>query len=273
MNPSQAIAIGDVQGCEGVLGALLEQADPQRDAPLWFAGDLVNRGPDSLATLRRLRALGDRATVVLGNHDLHCLAVACGARRARRGDTLDALLQAPDATELIDWLRRQALAHHEGPYLMVHAGVFPQWSAEQTRACAAEVEAVLRGPHWGDFLRVMYGNTPDRWDDALSGTQRLRAIVNALTRMRFLDAEGRMNFEAKGDPASAPAGLLPWFEAPHRQTRDAVLIFGHWSTLGLRVEDRLLALDTGCVWGGALTAVRLGDRRVWQQPGTVPAGH
>ncbi len=258
------IAIGDLQGCAGPLEALLARADPEGASPLWFAGDLVNRGPGSLAALRRVRGLGERATVVLGNHDLHLLALSVGARRPARSDTVADVLAAPDRDALLDWLRTRPLAHRDGDLLMVHAGVFPAWTAQRTVELAAEVEAVLRGPHWGDFARAMYGNSPDRWDDALTGDDRLRAIVNALTRMRFVDASGRMDFEVKEGAADAPPGLVPWFDAPGRRTADAVVVCGHWSTLGLVSRPDLVALDTGCVWGGSLTAVRLSDRHTWQ---------
>jgi bis(5'-nucleosyl)-tetraphosphatase (symmetrical) len=259
------LAIGDLQGCRDALEHLLDAAGPDaRDGPLWFAGDLVNRGPDSLGALRRVRALGERATVVLGNHDLHLLAVASGLRRAHRTDTLDPILAAPDRDALLDWLRARPLAHFGDGHLLVHAGVFPQWTAEQAVALAGEVERVLRGPDWVDFLRTMYGNLPDRWDDALSGDDRLRAIVNALTRMRFVDADGRMDFAVKEGAGAAPAGLVPWFDAPGRRTAGVTVVFGHWSTLGLVLRPDLVSLDTGCVWGGSLTAVRLEDRAVLQ---------
>jgi bis(5'-nucleosyl)-tetraphosphatase (symmetrical) len=258
------LAIGDLQGCAEPLDRLLQGIRPAADEPLWFAGDLVNRGPDSLAALRRVRALGVQATVVLGNHDLHLLAIAGGLRRPHRSDTLDAVLIASDRNALVDWLRTRPLAHLERGHLLVHAGLFPQWTAGQAVELAAEVERVLRGPDWLDFLAVMYGNRPDRWDDALSGDDRLRAIVNALTRMRFVDASGRMDFAVKDGAATAPAGLVPWFDAPGRRSRDVTVVCGHWSTLGLVLRDDLVALDTGCVWGGALSAVRLEDRRTWQ---------
>ena len=260
------IAIGDLQGCDAPLAGLLAACDPDGASPLWFAGDLVNRGPDSLAALRRVRALGERATAVLGNHDLHLLAVAAGARPAQRGDTLGPLLAAEDRDALVDWLRARPLAHLACGHLMVHAGVFPAWTPEQAVALAAEVSAVLRGAHWGDFARTMYGNWPDRWDDALTGDDRLRAIVNALTRIRFVDASGRMDFSIKEGADTAPPGLVPWFDAPGRRSAGTPVVFGHWSTLGLVQRPNLVALDTGCVWGGALTAVRLSDRRVFQVP-------
>ena len=258
------LAVGDLQGCDEALARLLASCDPTGRAQLWFTGDLVNRGPDSLATLRRVRAMGDRAVTVLGNHDLHLLAVAKGVRGAHRSDTLRPVLQAADRDDLLDWLRHRPLAHLQHGRLLVHAGVFPAWTAEQTVALAQEVERVLRGPHWADFLATMYGDRPDRWDDALSGDERLRAIVNALTRIRYVDPEGRMDFRVKEGTDAAPPGLIPWFEHPGRRTAAATVVFGHWSTLGLVLRPGLIALDTGCVWGGALTAVRLDDRRVFQ---------
>ena len=258
------LAIGDLQGCNARLGALLKRADPWTDRRLWFAGDLVNRGPHSLESLRRVRDFGSRAIAVLGNHDLHLLATAVKVRKSHRSDTLDSILAAPDRVELLDWVRSRPLAHFDKGHLMVHAGVFPDWNVEQTLLLAGEVEKVLRGPHWVDFLSVMYGNTPDRWDETLSGDDRLRAIVNAFTRMRYLDSKGRMNFTEKESADRPPAGLIPWFDAPGRRTADVTVIFGHWSTLGLLMRPNLIGLDTGCVWGGALTAVRLQDREVFQ---------
>lgn len=258
------IAVGDLQGCNGRLGALLKKADPWADRTLWFAGDLVNRGPHSLRALQRVRALGERAVAILGNHDLHLLATATGARKSHRLDTLDDILAAADRRDLLDWVRSRPLAHLEKGHLMVHAGVFPQWSAEQTLALAEEVQTVLRGPHWVDFLKVMYGNAPDTWSDSLSGDDRLRVIVNALTRMRFLHADGRMDFHMKEAATEAPDGLTPWFDAPNRQTERVTVVFGHWSTVGLLMRPNLIGLDTGCVWGGALTGVRLQDREVFQ---------
>ncbi|HMN19853.1 MAG TPA: symmetrical bis(5'-nucleosyl)-tetraphosphatase [Ottowia sp.] len=252
--------IGDVQGCDAALGRLLDETafSPSRDR-LVLLGDLVNRGPESLAVLRRVMALGASAQALLGNHDLHLLAVAQGVHPLQRGDTLDAILAAPDRAALLDWLRWRPLALHQHGVLMVHAGVLPQWSAAQTVALAGEVEAVLRGPDWGDFLRRMYGNQPDRWDEALRGAERLRVIVNALTRLRFCTPAGRMEFATKeGGAAAAPAGHLPWFDVPGRQTAADVVAFGHWSTLGWLERPDLISLDTGCVWGGSLSAVRLG---------------
>jgi bis(5'-nucleosyl)-tetraphosphatase (symmetrical) len=252
--------IGDVQGCDAALGRLLDEIgfSPSRDR-LMLLGDLVNRGPDSLAVLRRVMALQDAAACVLGNHDLHLLAAALGIRRQRRSDTLTDILNVPDRDALLNWLRQCPLARYEAGVLMVHAGVLPQWSTEQTLALAHEVEDTLRGPDWRAFVAVMYGNQPDRWDDALRGPDRLRVIVNALTRLRFCTADGRIDSKVKDGPNDAPPGLLPWFDVPQRLTRDSVIAFGHWSTLGWLSRTDVLALDTGCVWGGCLTAVRLGD--------------
>ena len=262
-NAPAVYAIGDVQGCLASLQELLARIDDP-GAQLWFAGDLVNRGPDSLGTLRFVRALGERAIVVLGNHDLHLLTVAAGARRAHRSDTIDAILAAPDRDELLDWLRARPLAHHERGHLLVHAGVLPDWTATEAIALAAEVQAALRGEHWREFLAVLYGDLPDRWDPGLRGYDRLRVIVNALTRLRFVTPAGAMDLAVKDGAAQAPAGLLPWFDAPDRRTSDAPVVFGHWSTLGLVVRPDIIALDSGCVWGGKLSAVRLADRAVFQ---------
>lgn len=261
--------IGDLQGCLDPLEALLDRLPLEPDDTLWFAGDLVNRGPDSLGVLRCLMALAreGRVRCVLGNHDLHLLGVAEGLARLHRSDTLDALLAAPDRRELLDWLRHQPLAIVEDGFLLVHAGVVPQWTAAQTRACAAEVEAALQGPDWHTFLAAMYGNQPDRWDPALAGLPRLRMITNALTRMRLCNAEGRMDFAFKGELSHAPDGLMAWFDVPGRATADTQVLFGHWSALGLYLRPGLVGVDTGCVWGRALTAVRLEDRAVFQVPG------
>ena len=258
-------AIGDLQGCLLQTKSLLKKirtATP--DAKLAFVGDLVNRGPSSLQILRHVRALGDTASVVLGNHDLHLLAAAHGVRRVRKDDPLNEILQAPDRDELLDWLRQQPLANFVDGHLLVHAGVLPQWTAEQTLTLAGEVEAVLRGPDWVDFLHEMYGNQPAQWNDALSGPGRLRCIVNALTRLRFCTAKGEMEFDTSSGIETAPAGFMPWFEVPGRQTQNVTEVFGHWSTLGLLLRPKLIALDTGCVWGGKLTAVRLDNRAVLQ---------
>lgn len=258
-------AIGDVQGCLGSLQRLLDAIGfDHRDDRLWFVGDLVNRGPESLETLRFVKSLGERAIVVLGNHDLHLVALAAGYGRRRADDTLESVLAAPDAAELIGWLRRRPLMHLERPYAIVHAGLLPEWTVERARELAAEVEAALHESCFRDFLAMLYGSKPDRWEESLVGFDRLRVIVNAMTRMRFCTAKGVMDFRAKGAPEDAPEGYLPWFDVPGRASRDAIVICGHWSALGLRMTRNLLALDTGCVWRGRLTAVRLEDRALFQ---------
>jgi bis(5'-nucleosyl)-tetraphosphatase (symmetrical) len=257
-------AIGDVQGCADELDALLGRIgfDAARDR-LWFVGDLVNRGPKSLEVLRRVRALGDAAVVALGNHDLHLVCHAEGFWRRRADDTLDEVLAAADGAELVAWLRARPLMHLEGRYAMVHAGLLPQWSLGRARELAQEVEAALQGPNYRDFLANMYGSKPDRWDDALAGHDRLRVIVNAMTRLRFCTAEGLMEFREKG--RTPPQGFSAWFDA--RAARDEqAIVCGHWSTLGLKLTERLVALDSGCVWGGSLSALRLEDRALFQVP-------
>lgn len=273
-------ALGDIQGCQPQLQQLLAMIGRETpDAGLLFAGDLVNRGPASLEALRQVKTLGDRAVSVLGNHDLHLLAVACGIRPMKAGDSIQPILDAPDRDALIDWVRHRPMAYAIGKgMLMVHAGVLPQWDMEKTLVLAHEVEAVLRGPDWKDFLAEMYGNSPDKWDDALTGSARLRCIVNGLTRLRFCTADGQMEFASKMGTDTAPEGYMPWFDVPDRKTRHDTVVFGHWSTLGLLLRDNLVALDTGCVWGGKLTAVRLDDRALFQvdcpgflEPGAAPA--
>ena len=254
-------AIGDLQGCEEELRALLARLKFSADRDrLWFVGDLVNRGPDSLAALRRVRALGDNAVVVLGNHDLHLLAVACGVQRRRRSDTLDEVLAAPDRDTLIEWLLTRPLAHAEGQDLMVHAGVVPQWTAARTLALADEVSRALRRDPRALFEQ-MYGDEPERWDERLAGPERLRFIINVLTRLRLCTADGRVDLSLKGPPPPPPATLRPWFEHPQRATRNVRVVFGHWSALGLVRRPDLLGLDTGCVWGGSLTAADLDTDR------------
>lgn len=258
-------AIGDIQGCQPQMQELLEIIEKESSgAKLLFAGDLVNRGPNSLETLRQVKNLGDRAVTVLGNHDLHLLAVAAGHQKMKPGDSIAPILNAPDRDELIDWLRYQPMAYADEGYLLVHAGVFPQWGVNRTMELAHEVEMVLRGSGWTDFVKDMYGNFPNKWDDSLTGTARLRCIVNGLTRLRFCKADGEMEFASKMGTNEAPMGYMPWFDVPQRKTVDTTVIFGHWSTLGLLLRDHLIALDTGCVWGGQLTAVRLDDRAVFQ---------
>ncbi len=253
-------AIGDIQGCYDELRRLLDRIafEPERDT-LWFTGDLVNRGPRSLETLRFVRGLGSRAVTVLGNHDLHLLAVAHGHGKKLRHDTLAPILEAPDRDELIHWLRHRPLLHHDEVLatVMVHAGLPPQWDLATARACAAELEAALRGPDHLDFIRVMYGNRPDRWDPALEGIERLRFITNAFTRTRFCYPDGRLDFAAKGPPGSQPPGLVPWFALPDRCSRGIRIVFGHWSTLPTGEHDGVVALDGGCLWGGRLVAARL----------------
>jgi bis(5'-nucleosyl)-tetraphosphatase (symmetrical) len=265
--------IGDLQGCAHEAGLLLDRiagdaASPQQ-ARILLVGDLINRGPESLTALRRMKALSEasegRIDALLGNHDLHLLAVAAGVRKASRSDTLDEILAAPERDELIAWLRRRPLAMFVDAHLLVHAGVPPQWTAAQTMALAGEVEAVLRGDGWVDFLRQMYGNHPDRWDDGLEGIDRLRCIVNALTRMRLCWPDGRMDFEHKeSDKGPAGSDLQPWFDLPDRRTADVTVVFGHWSALGVVLRPNLVGLDSGCVWGGKLTAVCLDDRALLQ---------
>lgn len=260
--------IGDIQGCCASLDALLALPDIADDpgAHFWFAGDLVNRGPESLTTLRRIMSLGDRATAVLGNHDLHLLAMAAGVRRAGKKDTLEEVLKAPDAQAIIDWLRFRPLAHYDYGHLLVHAGVLPQWDAEKTLALADEVQTALRSNSWKKHLEQMYGNSPDQWDEGLTGPDRLRVIINALTRLRMCDRQGKMALSIKTEPSAQDKSLVPWFNLPKRATRDVTVVFGHWSTLGLKLDSDVICLDSGCLWGGHLTAVRLQDHAVLQVP-------
>ena len=255
--------IGDVQGCDDALGQLLAEIDfsPSRDT-LFLLGDLVNRGPKSLQVLRRLKALGDAAQCLLGNHDLHALAVACGARPAHKSDTLAELLAAPDAPELLDWLRWRDLAIFRENILMVHAGVLPSWDTPKVIAISADCMPAIRSKDSKNFFQSMYGNSPAAWREDLQGIDRSRVIINALTRLRFCSATGEMEFATKEGAGAAPEGNMPWFEVPHRATVDTTIAFGHWSTLGLINRPNLIALDTGCVWGGCLSAIRVdGGRR------------
>jgi bis(5'-nucleosyl)-tetraphosphatase (symmetrical) len=265
--------VGDLQGCDDAFARLLATIgfSPSRDR-LHVLGDLVNRGPASLAVLRRLRAMGDSATALRGNHDLHLLAVAHGVRREHASDTLRDVLGDADRDAWIDWVRHCRLADRAHGWLLVHAGVVPQWDEAATLALAAEGEAMLRGPDLGAFLQVMYGNEPARWRDDLHGAERWRFVINVLTRIRFVDRDGTLDFRLKGGVATAPPGLVPWFDAPGRRTAGTPMAFGHWSTLGLVERTDLLALDTGCVWGGRLSAVRIdGGRREIVQVPCAPA--
>ena len=255
-------AIGDLQGCAASLDQLLARLPG--DARLVFVGDLVNRGPDSLGALRRVRGLGERAIALLGNHDLHLLAVAAGIRPMHDEDTMRDILEAPDAAELIDWVRARPLAHAEEGALFVHAGVLPQWDLPQTLALAGEVEGRLRAGDYRDFLATMYGNRPLQWHPELQGADRLRCILNALTRLRFLSLDGAMDLKLKGSVASAPPGWVPWFDHPQRATRGTPIVFGHWSTLGLMQAADAIGIDTGCVWGGKLTALHWPSRQTVQ---------
>jgi bis(5'-nucleosyl)-tetraphosphatase (symmetrical) len=253
-------AIGDVQGCFDELQALLDRVGFVAGSDrLWFAGDLVNRGPKSLETLRFIRGLGETAVCVLGNHDLHLLAAACGHPIDHDDHTLDAVLAAPDRDELIDWLRHRPLLHHDNElgFTMLHAGLPPQWDLDLARCCAREVEEVLQGEEPVEFIEHMYGNKPKRWSEDLAGWDRLRFIVNCLTRMRFCDRDGKLEFKCKGAPGMQREGYHPWFEIPWRASRDLNIVFGHWSTLGSVDTHGIYPTDTACLWGGKLTALRI----------------
>ncbi len=267
-------AIGDLQGCHAALMQMLDRIDfrPGTDR-IWLLGDLVNRGEDSLSVLRWAHA--QQAGAILGNHDLHLLSVAAGFAVSRADDTLHEILVAPDRDLLLDWLRQQPLAVRVQDHLLVHAGLLPQWTVDEALSLADEVSTALRGENGREFLRDMYGNEPARWDAALHGTDRLRVITNAMTRLRFCSTDGTMDFRSKGDPAHPPSGCMPWFQIPGRQSAGHPVVFGHWSALGLQLHTDSIALDTGCLWGGKLTALRLEDHRVWQVdcaglPGTRP---
>ena len=250
--------VGDLQGCadafERLLAAIGFSASRDR---IYVLGDLVNRGPASLATLRRLRGLGDSATCVLGNHDWHLLAVAAGVRPRHRSDTLDDILDAPDRGAWLDWVRQRRMAVFEHGWLMLHAGVVPQWALAAVLDLAGALETALRERPAREFLAAMFGNEPVRWSDSLTGDARLRFTLNALTRARFVAADGTLEFATKDGAGAAPPGFHPWFDAPGRRTAGVPIAFGHWSTLGLVEREDLLGLDTGCVWGGKLTAVRI----------------
>jgi len=267
-------AIGDVQGCNDELGSLLDALHFSKDRDrLWFVGDLVNRGPDSLGVLRRIRSLGDAATVTLGNHDLHLLAVAYGCARVRSDDTLGDILAAADRDAMLEWLAGRPLFHEDAAanVCMLHAGLAPQWDLNVARQCAREFERALRrDPE--RLLRGLYGDRPDLWDETLEGEERLRFVANCFTRLRYVDADGRLMLRAKGSPKkSQTKSLIPWFEAPEARWRGPRVVFGHWSTLGFFDRDGVAGLDTGCVWGGPLTALRLDDPGA--KPVQVPCQH
>ena len=258
-------AIGDLQGCFAPLERLLAKIrfDATRDR-LWFVGDLVNRGPDSLACLRFVRSLGDAAVSVLGNHDLHLVCVAEGAEKSKGRDSLETILAAADREELVGWLRHRPMMHVERGFALVHAGLLPAWTIEKASSLAREVEAALRGPRYRELLSRMYGDEPNRWSERLRGFDRLRVIINAMTRLRVCDDRGAMVLEFKGEPGEARDEWTPWYEMPRRHSRDHVLVCGHWSALGLVMREDVLMLDSGCVWGRSLTAVRLEDRQVFE---------
>lgn len=259
-------AIGDLQGCLDPLERLLEKTgyDPAVDS-LWFTGDLVNRGPQSLATLRYVMNLGDSTSIVLGNHDLHLLAIAYGNASAHKKDTLDDILEAPDREDLLTWLRYRPLLHHdpETGFILVHAGLAPNWSLADATTLASELESVLRGDTYAEFFREMYGNKPDTWHHSLQGMDRLRFAVNCFTRMRVCTADGSLDFKFKGVPGEQPDGYLPWFELNHKLLDTHKVIFGHWSAAGARQYGNAFALDSGCIWGNSLTALKLGEEPEW----------
>ncbi len=264
-------AIGDIQGCHAEFCQLLALIGfaPASDR-LWLVGDLVNRGPDSLGVLREVKALGAAAVTVLGNHDFHLLTIAHEHRRMHRDDTLAAILAAPDRHELVDWLQHRPLVVTEGESLLVHAGLLPQWTSAQALALSREVEAMLAGPRASAFLGALYGDEPRSWRDDLEGFDRLRVVVNACTRLRFCAADGTMEFREKRGPDQAPAGFKPWFRHPERASAPVHVVCGHWSTLELLLAPNLTMLDSGCLWGGTLTAIRLEDRAVFQVPSRQP---
>ena len=254
-------AIGDIQGCFDDLLRLLDTLSFNENTDqLWFAGDLVNRGPKSLETLRFVKSLGKSAVTVLGNHDMHLLAASCLPKIANKKDTLSQVLEAPDRDELIHWLRHQPLFHYNDDFCLLHAGLPPQWDFKKTQKMALIAEQVLKGSDYQDFLKQMYGNKPNIWSASLKGVSRLRFIINCFTRMRYCDVNGRLDFANSGPLGSQPKELLPWFEVPKRKNADMRVIFGHWSTLGYYEGQNCYAIDTGCLWGGQLTAIKLGEQ-------------
>jgi bis(5'-nucleosyl)-tetraphosphatase (symmetrical) len=260
-------AIGDIQGCFRTLQKLLKQIkfDQARDQ-LWLVGDLVNRGPHSLEVLRWAKSLGEQIKIVLGNHDLHLLARARGVARAKRKDTLEELLHAADRDELLDWLSHQPLFYQEAGYAMVHGGLAPAWSVEDAASLAREAEAALRSPLAPDLLATLSATGLHTWDPALPGLERLQMILRIFTRLRVCQLNGTMSFDFKGPPNEAPAGYFPWFEARDREYEEITIVSGHWAALGLHLQAGFIALDTACVWGGKLTAIRLEDRQIFQEP-------
>ena len=264
-------AIGDIQGCHAEFCGLLDLIGfSTREDRLWLVGDLVNRGPQSLAVLREVIALGDAASTVLGNHDFHLLTIASGHRRPHRGDTLDEILAAPDRDAMIEWLAQRPLVIRDESRLLVHAGLLPQWTPEQAVTLSHEVESALRGAERHAFLGALYGDEPAAWRDDLRGYDRLRVIVNACTRMRFCTADGRMALHEKRGPRHSPGGYRPWFAHDNRMSAGATIVCGHWSTLDLELAPNVVMLDSGCLWGGTLTALRFPDRRVLQVPSRQP---
>ena len=252
--------IGDIQGCNLSLGKLLELIDfsPSKDT-VYLLGDLINRGPDNVGVLRRLISLGSSAKSILGNHDIHFLSIEKGLKQAKKGDTIQDILGAKDRLELTNWLRSQPLALTASNYLLVHAGVHPMWDTDQTLALAKEASQVISGPDYAEFLRQMYGNDPNSWDESLTGMDRIRFIVNVLTRMRFCSPSGTLNFNAKSSLNDGPIGFLPWFEIPNRRSKDQLIGFGHWSTAGGTEKNNVVCVDTGCVWGRGLSTFKLPD--------------
>jgi len=267
-------AIGDIQGCYDDLRTLLDHIHfNKKHDRLWFCGDLVNRGPMNLQTIRFIRSLGKNAVAVLGNHDLHLLATAAGSRKPKKADTFQDILEAEDSDQLLTWLRHRPMLHHDKGlgYTLLHAGLVPQWDLSLARSCAKEVETVLRGSHYADFFEKMYGDKPAVWSDSLTGHKRLRFIVNCLTRMRFCDKGGHMNIKETGPPGSQPAPYLPWFDIPGRASSDMKIICGHWAALSYHAANGMFAIDTGCVWGGGLTALKLRRNREPKRI-TIPCG-
>ena len=264
-------AVGDIQGCHAEFRDLLDLIafSPASDR-LWLVGDLVNRGPDSLAVLRDVKALGEAAVTVLGNHDFHLLTVAAGHRKAHRDDTIDQILAAPDRDELIAWLAARPLVVAEDGLAMVHAGFLPSWTVDQALALSAEVEAMMASERAREFLGVLYGDEPNGWSNDLAGYDRLRVVVNACTRLRFCSADDTMELREKRGPGRTPEGFAPWFSHPSRQSASHAIVCGHWSTLELMLAPNVMMLDSGCLWGGTLTGISLPDRRVYQVPSRSP---